>query len=117
MVLAISVRALFCDVHEKCDGSCGNDVGYEESPLNGLEGLLSSMLIGIVGVSPTKATAQDVPRDMHWLAQQNASTWVYSPIKSLEGEIRLLRVKEALFRVDIVECDLITISLGQCEQF
>ena len=42
---------------------------------------------------------------------------VYSPINSLDGEVRLLRVKEALFRTDIVECDLITTSLGQCEQF
>ena len=117
MMLAFSVRALACDVHERCDGKCANVIEYPENPLIDLEGLLSSMLIGIVGINTTNATTQDIPRGMHWLEQQNFSTMVYSPIDSLGGEIRLLRVKEALFRADVVECSLITTSLGQCEQF
>ncbi len=35
----------------------------------------------------------------------------------MEGQFRLLRVKKALFRTDIVECDLITTSLDQSENF
>ncbi len=117
LMLAVSVRALSCDIHEKCDGNCGNVVGYQENPLIDLEGLMSSLLVGVVGVNKTSATIQDVPRDTHWLEKQNFSTLVYSPINSPGGEIRLLRVKEALFRADIVECDLITTSLGQCGDF
>ena len=117
LMLAASVRALSCDIHEKCDGSCGNVVGYQDNPLIDLEGLLSSMLFGIARDNPTNATTQDVPRDTHWLEQQKFPTFVYSPINGLGGEIRLLRVKEALFRADIVECDLVTTSLGQCEDF
>ena len=117
LMLAASARALSCDIHEKCDGSCGNVVGYQQNPLIDLEGLLSSMLIGIVGGALTSATTQDVPRDTHWLEQQKFSTMVYSPINGLGGEIRLLRVKEALFRADIVECELNTTTLDQCEDF
>ena len=108
--LAVSVRALSCDIHEKCDGSCGDAFGYQENPLIDLEGLMLSMLLGIVGVNPTSATTQDVPHDTHWLEQQNFSTLVYSPINRVGGEIRLLMVKEALFRADVVECDLLTTS-------
>ncbi len=70
-----------------------------------------------MGGFPIRATAQDVLRDTHWLEQHNFSTLGYSPINSIEGPIRLLRVKKALFRADIVECDLITTSLDQSENF
>lgn len=78
---------------------------------------VSSMPLEMVEVGPTKATAQDVPRDAQWLEQQKSSDLVYFPINGLKGEIRLLRVKEALFRADIVECDLITTFLDQCGDF
>ena len=117
LMLAASAKALSCEIHERCDGSCGNVVAYQENPLIDLEGLLASMLIGAVGLNRSSATTQDVPRDTQWLDQQEFPTLVYSPIDGLGGEIRLLRVKEALFRADIVECDLITTSLDHCEDF
>ena len=73
--------------------------------------VVSSMLVAAV-----RALSCDI-HDTHWLEQKNFSTLVYSPINSLKGEFRLLRVKEALFRADIVECDLITRTLGECEDF
>ncbi|KAL8716473.1 MAG: hypothetical protein Q9225_006205 [Loekoesia sp. 1 TL-2023] len=115
-LIALLVRTSSCDIHEKCDGSCGNVVNYQENPLIGLEGLMLFMLAGLAG-NQTSATTQDVPRDTDWLEQQHFSSLVYSPINGPEGEIRLLKLKEALFRADVLECDLITTSLGQCEDF
>lgn len=117
LMLAASFRALSCDLHEKCDGSCGNVVAYQENPLIDFDGLVASMLLGVVGLNLSSATTQDVPRDTHWLEQQEFTSLVYSPINGLGGEIRLLRVKEAIFRADVVECDLITTSLDHCEDF
>ena len=61
LMLATLVRGLACDVHERCDGSCGNIFGYRENPVIDFEGLMLSLLIGIVGVNPTSVTTQDVP--------------------------------------------------------
>ena len=116
--LAMSFRALSCQIHERCDGDCGSDVVYHENPMIDPEDLGSSIVFaGMVGVDPPKAPTQDVPRDAQWLEQQKPSKLVYSRINGLEGEIRLLRVKEALFRADVVECELITTSLDRCEDF
>lgn len=116
-LIATFVKDISCDIHERCDGHCGTVVSYQDNPLIDLEGLLMSMLLGITGDNSTKATSTNAPRDLHWLEQQKPATLVYSPINSLGGEIRLLRVKDALFRADIVECDLVTVTLGQCEDF
>ncbi|KAL8950149.1 MAG: hypothetical protein Q9222_003803 [Ikaeria aurantiellina] len=75
------------------------------------------MLLPIASPHPSTATAQDVPRDIGWVEAQNIPNLDYSAINSLEGEIRLLRVKKGLFRSDVVECELITTKSGQCPEF
>ena len=66
---------------------------------------------------PGRATAQEVPRDFHWVKQQSVPKFEYSAINNLAGEIRLLRSKKGHFRSDIVECDLVTISLDGDQKF
>ena len=116
-LIAVFVQDVSCDIHERCNGSCAPFTSYKDNPLIDPEGLILSTLLGVTGGNSTEAISKNAPRDLHWVEQQNPATFVYSPINSLAGEIRLLRVKEAIFRTDIVECDLITVSLGQCEDF
>ncbi|KAL8957616.1 MAG: hypothetical protein Q9183_006012, partial [Haloplaca sp. 2 TL-2023] len=78
---------------------------------------LLSMLSQAVAPRPSLATPQDVPHDVNWLAQQNLPKFEYSAVNSLRGQIRLLRLKKALFRADIVECEVVTTFLGQGQEF
>ena len=61
---------------------------------------------------PALTTAEDVPHDAIWAAAQGYEHFEHSPIDSQAGEIRLLKVKKALFRADIIECDIVTTRLG-----
>ena len=120
LLLAQSLRALSCHIHERCDWrSCGSHGDDQEILTFEPEDLVPTDLVGVAWVlTEIKDTPQDVPRrDVQWLEQQTCSPLLYSPISSLEGEIRLLRVKNAFYRTDIVECDLITTSLDKCKDF
>ena len=61
LILAQSFRALSCQIHERCDGSCGSYVGDQENLMIDPEDLVSFMLFG--AVAETRTTSQDVPRD------------------------------------------------------
>ena len=115
--LVTAFSHLSCDVHEDCDGSCSDDIIYPGPPLLNRTHVLMSMLYQMAAPHPSRAATQDVPRDFSWVEQQNLPKFEYSAINSLVGEIRLLRVKKGLFRSDIVECDLITASLGGGQEF
>lgn len=104
--LALELRDTICDTHENCDGSC-SDGAVQAPPLIGSFENLPTVL------RPSRATAQDFPRDSCWVDQQTLSKHTYEPITSSAGEIRLLKVKRGLFRSDIVECELVTTSLDQ----
>lgn len=118
MILATAFKNLSCDVHESCDGTCSVDIHYPGPPLvEELSQTLFSLLSQAVAPDPSPATPQDFPRDFDWAQKQNVPKFEYSPIDSLGGEIRLLRLKKGLFRSDIVECDMITTSLGQGQEF
>ena len=78
---------------------------------------LFSMLKPVAAPRPTRATAQDVPRDPYYVERPNLTKFGYSAINSLAGEIRLLKVKKGLFRKDVVECELLTTSLGLGKEF
>lgn len=109
VLMAMAFRGLSCDIHEDCDGSCSDGPHYPGVPLiDSLEMDMFSILLSVTSPHPSRAAAQDVPRDFHWLEKQHLPKLEYSIINSLAGEIRLLRVKKGLFRSDIVECDLIT---------
>ncbi|KAI4218869.1 MAG: hypothetical protein L6R36_008706 [Xanthoria steineri] len=116
-MLAFGFVTFRCIIHERCDGGCGNFQGYVENPVIDVEGLLMSLLWPGSEAFTTQATSGHTPHDRHWFMQENLSSLLYFPIDSSGGEIRLLRVKEALFRADVVECELITAYLGRCEDF
>ncbi|KAL9599043.1 MAG: hypothetical protein Q9219_004077 [cf. Caloplaca sp. 3 TL-2023] len=111
------ISQLYCDIHEHCDGKCGNAISYENNPLIDPNGLMLITLMATAGDGRPSVATQDFPRDIHWINQQHLSPFVYSPIDSFRSQIRLLKLKKALFRADIVECDLVTTSLGQDEKF
>ena len=118
MMLATAFIRLSCNVHEDCDGTCSD--GPLSPSIRLIEGLEMDLFSKIVRVSsphPSRAIAQDVPRDFHWLEKQDLPKFEYSAINSLAGEIRLLRVKKGLFRLDIIECDPITIPLDGDQEF
>lgn len=73
-----------CNVDEKCDGSC-SDVHYRSLPLIFQTTDLVSRLMPVGAPRPTRATAQDVPRDAHFVEQQNLPKLEYSVINSLAG--------------------------------
>ena len=118
MIMAMAFNGLSCDVHEDCDGTCSDGPHYAGVPLiDGLATDMFSMLLHITSPHPSRAAAQDVPRDFHWLVKRDLPKFEYSEINSLAGEIRLLRIKKGLFRSDIVECDLITRHLDGDQEF
>ena len=116
MMLACMFKGFACNVHEKCDGSCSN-VPYRSLPLIFQTTNLFSMLMPVAAPQPTRATAQDVTRDARSVEQQNLPRFEYSAIDSFVGEIRLLKVKKGLFCTDVVECELVTTSLGLGKKF
>ncbi|KAL8869664.1 MAG: hypothetical protein Q9174_004098 [Haloplaca sp. 1 TL-2023] len=118
MFLSYAIQTLSCDIHENCDGTCSDGVHYPGPPLiDELQYEMLSMFSQIAAPQPSLATPQDIPHDARWLEQQSLPEFKYSAISSLEGQIRLLRVKKALFRADIVECEVVTTFLGQGQQF
>ena len=116
MMLACMFNGFACNVHEKCDGSCSN-VHYRSLPLIFQTTNLFSRLMPVAAPRPTRATAQDVPRDAHFVEQQDLPKLEYSAINSLAGEIPLLKVNKGLSRTDFVECELVTTSLGLGKKF
>ena len=118
LMLSFFFNSLSCDLHEDCDGTCSHGTHYPGPPLiDGLQGDLFSMLSQIATPRPSRAAPQDFPRDFDWVEQQGFPKFEYPAISSLAGEIRLLRIKKGLFRSDIVECDIITTTLGQGQEF
>ena len=118
LMLSFFFNSLSCDIHEDCDGTCSDGVHYPGPPLiEGLQGDLFSMLSQIASPRPSRATPQDSPRDFDWVERQDFPIFEYPAINSSAGEIRLLRIKKGLFRSDVVECDIITTSLGRDQEF
>ncbi|KAJ3454065.1 hypothetical protein MRS44_018697 [Fusarium solani] len=100
---AISVSTITCDLHEHCDGSCDGTGPITFQPLQ-------------VGDMEYRATVQDRPTYNLPLVQENPTPipledFRYTPIDSASGEIRVLRLHEAVFRSDLVVVDLVTINI------
>jgi hypothetical protein len=91
---AISASTVTCELHEHCDGSCSGNGPVEFQPLQ-------------VGHHPYRATVPDRPLYDLPLVQDNptqipSEDFQYTPINSASGEIRVLRLHEAVFRSDAV---------------
>jgi hypothetical protein len=100
---AISASTVTCELHEHCDGSCSGNGPVEFQPLQ-------------VGHNPYRATVPDRPVYDLPLVQDNptqipSEDFQYTPINSASGEIRVLRLHEAVFRSDAVVVDLVTINI------
>ncbi len=100
---AISVSTITCDLHEHCDGSCSGNDPIKFQPLQ-------------VGPMPYQASVQDPPPFNLPLVQDHptevpAEDFQYAPINSASGEIRVLRLHQAVFRSDIIVVDLVTINI------
>ncbi|KAL8687476.1 MAG: hypothetical protein Q9218_006361 [Villophora microphyllina] len=61
----------------------------------------------------SRATTEEVPHDVAWMQEKGFPQHVYHGIDSSAGEIRLLKVKKAVFRSDVVQCEIITGFLGK----
>ncbi|KAI1619917.1 heterokaryon incompatibility protein-domain-containing protein [Exophiala viscosa] len=95
-----------CTIHEHCEGIC-------ESLSNDLELVFGAEVdFGdqIKGV-PTKGNRG--PRDETWLESQDPPfpPYEYDSINSEAGTIRLLRVNRAIYRADVLECELIVCNI------
>lgn len=100
---ALSAATTTCDLHEHCDGSCSGNGPVEYQPLQ-------------VGHHPYSTTVQNRPVYDLPLVQDNptqipSEEYQYTPIDSASGEIRVLRLHEAVFRSDAVVVDLVTINI------
>ena len=119
MILASGFHQFACTVHENCDGTCQGF--YRESqdqpPFVSFETHMFSMLLGAVSLQTSRATTEDVPHDVAWMKERSFPHYLYSGIDSSAGEIRLLKVKKAVFRSDVVDCEVVTAFLGKASEF
>lgn len=100
---ALSASTITCDLHEHCDGSCSGKGPVEFSPLQ-------------VGDNLYRATIKDRPVCDLPIVQDNptqipSEDFQYTPIDSGSGEIRVLRLHEAVFRSDVVVAELVTVNI------
>lgn len=113
-VAHIAMSRLACDVHEHCDGSCGPDGrplafpamrvgGPNQARLHAQREEFKRSELPLVKVEKEEAAVVVDPAA--------AERFRYEPIDSTRGEIRVLRVREAVFRDDAVEAELRVINL------
>lgn len=101
-----------CSIHERCDGSCtGAQLTFQP--------LQSELAEAEVRISLASAIVPDgaTPRDLQWSQRQTFQDFSYDHLDSDNACIRLLQIKPAIFRADIVECELITVSLNLGVQY
>jgi hypothetical protein len=104
---AISASVITCEIHENCDGSCSGNGPTVFEPLK-------------VGESKYRAGVEDRPTLHLPLVQENpvqipTEGFQYTPIDSEAGEIRVLRIQDAVFRADPVVVDVVTINLSSSD--
>ncbi|KAH7383465.1 heterokaryon incompatibility protein-domain-containing protein [Cadophora sp. MPI-SDFR-AT-0126] len=104
----ISLSTITCELHEHCDGSCSGNGPVMLEPLQ-------------VGHNPYGARVQDRPVFDLPLVQEHPTEiptecYQYTPIDSVAGEIRVLRLREAIFRSDPVVVELVTINITEAER-
>ena len=105
-ITALAGRLNACSVHECCDGSC---TGQHTVPTPSLSAPLGVSLH--LRHSPRYLPGGTVCRDEAWLADQFLEPFTYAPIDSGKATIRLLQIKSANFRKDVIECELFNVCL------
>ncbi|KAK0113266.1 hypothetical protein ONS95_014961 [Cadophora gregata] len=99
----ISLSTITCELHEHCDGSCSGNGPVILEPIE-------------VGHNSYRAQVRDRPTFNFPLDQEHPTEipeefYQYTPIDSAAGEIRVLRLREAMFRSDVVVLELVTINI------
>ena len=105
-ITALAQRLNACPMHECCDGSC---TGQDTIPRPSLSAPLGVSVQ--VRPSPRILPAGTLCHDEAWLADQQLEPFKYAPIDSRKATIRLLRIKSANFRKDVVECEILDMCL------
>ncbi|KAL8712696.1 MAG: hypothetical protein Q9220_003228 [cf. Caloplaca sp. 1 TL-2023] len=111
--VALHCSLVACNVHENCDESCTKAIRKVPAVESRFEEL--SQILAHPG--PSNIIPWDIPHDRAWADQQRLSAFQYSTIDSLAGEVRVLKIHKAHFRSDIVECEIMTVALGQGTRF
>ena len=115
-LVAFKCDSLACDIHENCSGSC-TDASREAPTLDSPSVNLSKTFPALSYSGPSRTTPYDKPHDLDWVEQQQFQTYKYAAIDSLAGEVRLLRIRKAAFRSDVVDCEIVTVFLGHGTTF
>jgi hypothetical protein len=101
-----------CPIHERCDGSCtGKQINFRPLQSEFAESKVTVTSRSAV-ILPSAA-----PKDAAWFAQQELEDFSYDGLALDSACIRLLRVKPAIFRADIVECELTVASLDSATKY
>ena len=96
-----------CPEHEYCDGTCsGKQIVYD--PL-----LVNPWIKDCINSDPRPRilTANTVCHDETWLQRQNLNDFRYSPLRPGKAVVRLVLIKLANFRKDVIECDMFEVDL------
>ena len=112
MLLVLNLSQILCPVHEDCDGSC---TGQRHI----FEPLVSEhwKMHAHQNPWPKLLDAGTHCRDASWLEDQHFDTFQYMPIDSRASIVRLLRIKDANFMDDVIECELYPVCLDDCPPF
>ena len=95
-----------CSIHEDCDGSCTG----QRFAFNPVRSPSANFRLTI-SARPREVPPGYVRRNTGWLDQQLLEDFVYEPLPSSTPTIRLLKLKNAIFRDEVVECDLVDAAL------
>lgn len=108
--LAAQVAIDSCPIHERC-GGCER--------LKPSLPVVGSSIYEVTFGKPGAISDARPQRDVEWLHSQRPPFLRYEhrPIDSAAGEIRLLRVQPAIYRADVLDCDLLTFNLNDCPGF
>ena len=100
-IVAIAEQMKTCPIHECCDGSCAGRQIVNEPLLGASLGVIVSRR-----PQPRYLPTSIIYHNQAWLAEQHLELFEYTPINSGRAMIRLLRIKSANFRNDVVECGI-----------
>ncbi|KAH7408965.1 hypothetical protein BKA64DRAFT_773431 [Cadophora sp. MPI-SDFR-AT-0126] len=103
---AVLQSQMTCRIHEDCDGSCtGEQITF--SPI--LSPTANARMT--IAPRPREVPAGYIRQNAEWLGQQQLEDFVYNELPGSTPVIRLLTVKPAVFRDEVVECDLVDAAL------
>ncbi|KAG8533932.1 uncharacterized protein KY384_001673 [Bacidia gigantensis] len=114
-LLELSIVQSDCPIHEDCDASCDGQPSLHE-PLKQYYWIHE--MSGFKPRTQPKLLAPDtVCHDEAWLAAQNFESFQYTSIESTKARIRLLIIKPANFKKDVLECEIIDACLDDVTSY